>query len=164
MGFIEGLKTLFSGAGIALLGGVITAALGGVGSIQGVSKVGKTGMGVLAEDPNLFGKVLILQALPATNGIYGLLVWFMVMLQAGFFNGSYTDISILQGVLMFVGCVPSMIVFYPGAVKQGEVSSAGCELLLKRPGEQAKALVLTAMIETYAIFALLISVLVILYV
>lgn len=165
MGFIDILKELFAnGAGIALLGGVLAAASGGWGSAVAVARVGRTSMGVLAEDPALYGKALIMQALPATQGIYGLLVWFMVMLQAGFLNNNYADLSLHSGVLMFLGCLPSVIVLMPSSIQQAQVASAGVQLLLRRPEEQSKALVMTAMVETYAIFALLISVLVILFV
>lgn len=164
MDFVEIIENLFGGgAGIALLGGVLAAASGGVGSTYGVSKVGKVAMGVITEEPSLFGKVLILQALPSTNGIYGLLVWFMVMFQGGFLDGTYGEMSYVTGVIIFISCIPSILALYPGSVKQAEVSSAGAQMMLKRPDNQAQALVLTAMIETYAILALLIAVLGILY-
>ena len=158
------LKNIVTGSGLALLGGVLAAILGGWGSSIGVSKVGKVATGVLAEDPSLYGKALIMQALPATQGIYGLLVWFMIMLQAGFLDGTYSQLSMEKGMIMFLACLPCIFVLLPSAVKQAEVAAAGVQLLLKRPEEQSKALVMTAMVETYAIFALLISVLVIMLV
>lgn len=165
MGFMEVLKELFAGgAGIALLGGVLAAISGGWGSAIAVARVGKTSMGVLAEDPSLYGKALIMQALPATQGIYGLLVWFMVMLQAGFLNNNYADVPLHVGMLMFLGCLPSILVLMPSSIQQGQIASSGVQMILRRPEEQSKALVMTAMVETYSIFALLISVLVILFV
>ncbi len=164
MNFLEIFEGLIGGgAGLALLGGSLVAAAGNLGSTMGVSRVGKVGMGVITEEPSLFGRVLILQALPATNGIYGLLVWFMVMFQGGFLDGTFADMSYQTGAIMFLGCIPAMFAFYHGSLKQAEVSSAGVQMLLKRPENQAQALVITAMIETYAILTLLIAVLSILY-
>ena len=50
---------------MALLGAAI-AASAGIGSAMGVAIAGKAGNGVLSEKPELFGKVLVLQALPGT--------------------------------------------------------------------------------------------------
>ena len=44
---------------------------------------GEAAAGVITEDPNKFGKVLLLQLLPGTQGIYGLLVAFLTLSQIG---------------------------------------------------------------------------------
>ena len=58
---------------LALVGAVLAALLGGIGSAIGVGMTGQAAAGVVSENPPLFGKVLILQLLPGTQGIYGLL-------------------------------------------------------------------------------------------
>ena len=61
---------------LALVGAVLAALLGGIGSAIGVGMTGQAAAGVVSENPPLFGKVLILQLLPGTQGIYGLLIAF----------------------------------------------------------------------------------------
>ena len=51
--------------------------------------------------------------------------------------------------------------FYSG-IKQGEVAAAGVSVLAKRPNELGKTITSAALVETYAILAALISLLLIL--
>ena len=162
MEFVQAMEKIFTGPVIAFLGAALTAAIAGIGSARSVGMVGEASAGVVTEDPSKFGKVLLLQALPGTQGIYGLLTWFMVMNQGGFLSGNAAAITTAQGWQFFAACLPMMIVGYFSAYFQGRVSAAGCALVSKRPEELTKALVLAAMVETYAILALLASVLTIL--
>lgn len=149
----------FNGSMFALLGGAMAAILAGIGSAKGVGLVGSVVSGTLSEKPELFGKLIILQALPGTQGIYGLLVWFFIMNFAGFFNGTAASMSMAQGVLYFLACMPMAFVGLFSALDQARVAADGVGLVAKSPAEQSKAIILAAMVETYAIFALLVSVL-----
>ena len=71
------------GIAFALLGAAFAAFMAGIGSAIGVGKSGEAAAGVLTEEPSLFSKVLILQLLPGTQGIYGLLIAFVCMSQIG---------------------------------------------------------------------------------
>lgn len=153
MVFLENLGLI-----LTLLAGAIAALLPGIGSARAVGRVGEMATGVLAEDPGKFGKLLILQALPGTQGIYGLLTWFMVLQQAGLFSVQ-TEITWQKGMAYLIAVLPITLVGYFSAVYQGKVSEGGVALVAKRPEEQSKALVMSAMVETYAILALLASVL-----
>jgi len=146
------------GPGITLFAGAMAAALPGIGSAIGVGRAGETAAGVMTEDPGKFGKLLILQALPGTQGIYGLLTWFMVMSQSGLLNGKI-DISWQTGLLFLCACLPIILVGYFSAIAQGRTSEASIAMIAKQPDELSKAIVLPAMVETYAILALLASVL-----
>ena len=143
---------------LTMTAGALAAFLPGIGSARAVGNVGEAANGVLTEDPDKFGKLLILQALPGTQGIYGLLTWFMIMLRSGMLAGN-TDISWQRGLAFLMASLPIAIVGYYSAVYQGRASEAGVALVAKRPEEQSKAMVLAAMVETYAILALLASVL-----
>lgn len=162
MDFVQALEAVFTGPVIAFIGASLAAAMAGIGSARGVGLVGEAASGVVSEDPTKFGKLLILQALPGTQGIYGLLTWFLVMVQGGFLSGGVSAMSTAQGWQYFASCIPIMLVGYFSAIYQGRVAAAGVALVAKKPEEQAKALVMTAMVETYAILALLASVLAIL--
>lgn len=143
---------------LTLLGGALAVALPGIGSSIGVGGAGEAAAGVLSEDPGKFGKLLILQALPGTQGIYGLLTWFLVMQTSGLLNGNL-NIAWQTGGLFFLACLPIIIVGYASGIAQGRVSEAAIALIAKQPDALSRAIVLPAMVETYAILALLASVL-----
>ena len=156
---MELLKQL--GTILTLLAGALAALLPGIGSARAVGKAGEVAAGVLTEDPGKFGKLLILQALPGTQGIYGLLTWFMVMQVSGLFAGQ-ADLTWQTGLSYLMAVLPIAFVGYYSAIYQGRVAESGMLLVGKRTEEQSKALVLAAMVETYAILALLASVLTVL--
>ena len=66
----------FGGIGLAFLGGGLAAALCCIGSARGTGLAGEAATGLLAEDPGQFSKCLILQVLPGTQGLYGIVIWF----------------------------------------------------------------------------------------
>lgn len=151
--FLENL-----GPGLTLLAAALAALVPGIGSAKGVGAAGEAAVGVLAEDPSVFGRVLILQALPGTQGIYGLLSWFMIMNQSGMLGGNM-DISWQAGTSFMIAALPIILVGFLSAIYQGKVSEAGIALVAKRPEESGKAIVLSVMVETYAILALLATIL-----
>ena len=86
-----------SGIVWALLGAAISVALAGIGSAIGVGTAGRAAAGVVTEDPDKFAKVLLLQLLPGTQGIYGLLVAFLALSKVGILGGGVADISLETG-------------------------------------------------------------------
>ena len=71
----------------ALLGAAVAVFLAGAGSAIGVGIAGQAASGVVTEDPSKFAKVLIMQLLPGTQGIYGLLVGFITLSKIGLLGG-----------------------------------------------------------------------------
>ena len=134
---------------------------GGLASSAAVSMVGRAGAGVLTEDPDKFGPVLLLQALPATQGVYGFLTGLMIMVRMGVLGGRINMLTTNQGVVFMLAALPIAIVGWLSAIYQGQVAAAGIGLIAKRPEEMGKAVILAAMVETYAVLALLGSLLVI---
>ena len=63
----------------ALVGAAVAVLFAGMGSSIGVGTAGQAASGVVSQDPGKFGKVLIMQLLPGTQGIYGLLVGFITL-------------------------------------------------------------------------------------
>ena len=147
---------------LALAGAALAALLAGIGSARGVGMAGEASAGLVAEDPNKFGSALLLQLLPGTQGIYGLLVGFVILLQIGLLSGGVKDVSVYQGLMLLLGALPTAFVGYFSAIMQAKTAVAGIGLLAKRPEEAGKAITMAIMVETYAVFALLISMLVIL--
>jgi V/A-type H+-transporting ATPase subunit K len=143
----------------SLLGAALAIGLAGSGSGLGVGIAGTAGAGVLTEDPGKFGLVLLFQALPGTQGIYGLLVGFLVLIKIGFLAGSLAPVTTAQGLSIFWACLPIGIAGFFSAIGQGRAAAAAIFLIARRPEETGKAIVLPAMAETYAVFALLASIL-----
>ena len=154
---------MISGTALALFGAA-AASLAGVGSAMGVGIAGQAAAGVVAEDPKKYGKTLILQALPGTQGIYGLIVAFLIFMKIGMFGGGgMLELTVTEGLYIFASGLPICIVGIWSAIAQGKAAAAGIMLLGKRPDQMAKCIIYAAMVETYAIFALLVSLLMLLF-
>lgn len=152
----------FLGTALALFGAALAVGLSGIGSSIGVGKAGQAAAGVTAEDPDKFMKCLILQLLPATQGIYGFIVGFLALIKLNAFNGfklatTGALISTAGGLGMLAACLPIAIAGLFSAIHQGKVSVAGIGLVAKRPEEQTKGMLLAAMVETYALLGFLVS-------
>ena len=146
---------------IAVFGAVLAALVAGLGSAKAVGMVGEAAAGVVAEDPSKFSKVLILQLLPGTQGLYGLLTAVLALSQLGVLGGAALELSVAQGLAYFAACLPITIVGYLSAVAQARAAVAGVGIVAKNPSQNGKAITMAAMVETYAILALLVSILVI---
>lgn len=143
---------------LAMFGAVFAAFMSGVGSAKGVSMAGQAAAGVITEDPSKFGKVLIMQLLPGTQGIYGLLIAFVTFLRIGILGGD-VDVTFQQGLLYLAACLPMGIVGLVSAIAQAKAAVSGINVIAKKPDQFGKAMIFPAMVETYAILALLISIL-----
>ena len=147
------------GMAFAILGAALAACLAGAGSAIGVGVAGQAAAGLTTEDPAKFSKALILQLLPGTQGIYGLLIAFICLSQIGVIGGAPVELSLAKGVMYFCSCLPMAIAGLMSAIYQGKASVASIGLISKRPDQFGKAMIFPAMVETYAILALLISLL-----
>ena len=143
---------------LVYLAAALAVILPGYGSAKVVGKLGQIASGIMAEDPGMFGKLLILQALPGTQGIYGLLGWFMIMNHSGMLAGS-VSISLQQGFLFFLASLPIALIGFLSAFHQGNVAEGGMALVTKHGHTSGNAIVLAVMVETYAILALLATIL-----
>ena len=141
----------------ALLGAALATALAGMGSAKGVGMVGEAAAGVVAEDPSKFGQTLLLQVLPGTQGIYGLLIGFIVLLKVGFVGGGGIEMTTAKGLYILIACLIIGVVGYVSAIRQARAAAAGVGVVAKRPEEVSKAMIYAAMVETYAVLALLVS-------
>lgn len=154
------LEFLQNGNFWAYLGVAVAVMFAGMGSAHGVGLVGQASAGVVIEDPDKFGQLLVLQALPGTQGIYGFLIGFIVMLNTGMMGGG-VNLDLGVGTYIFAACLPVGLVGLISGIHQGKVAAAGVNIVAKRPDQVAKAMVSAALVETYAILAFLISMLLI---
>ena len=146
-----------SGLAIGLLGAGLAACMAGAGSGVGTGIAGEAGAGLVTEDPAKFGKVMILQVIPGTQGLYGLVVFFVAVMQMGLLDGSAMNLSFIQGCRYFAACLPIGIGGLVSAVAQGKVAAASVTLLAKNPDHWSKGMILCITVEFYAILSLLAS-------
>ncbi len=141
---------------MATLGAALATLLSGIGSAKGVGIVGEVATGLMSEEPEKFGKSLVLQLLPGTQGLYGfvigLLVFFKLKMNMPFADGFY----------LFVACLPIAIAGYGSAIFQGRVAASGISLLAKNEEQSTKGIVYAVMVETYALLAFVISMIMVL--
>lgn len=148
---------------IALFGAAVAVFMAGIGSAIGVGRAGETSAGVTTENPELFGKCLVLQLLPGTQGVYGFLIGFIVLIKTQFLGGM-VDLSLTQGMLIFFGCLPVGIVGYLSAIYQGRVASSAMNMVAIRPEQSGKGITMAVMVETYAVLSFLASFLMVFFV
>ena len=145
----------------AIMGAALAAALSGVGSSFGVQAAGKAAAGVTAEKPDLFSKLFVLQALPATQGMYGLVAAIVIVMKAGLFDGTINSISKDSGISLMFAALPIAIVGLFSGIYQGKTAAAAILMTSKQPDAQTKGMQMTALVELYAIFALVATLLIV---
>jgi len=152
---------IHSGIGWAVLGGMAPVMLGCIGSAVGIRIACSQAAGVLSEKPELFGKLLVLMALPGTQGFYGFICAIFIALKINLI-GSIDDavkLTPLVGIcLLIVGICVGLVEFI-SAIQQGMTSAASISLVGKRPEEGGRAILFPALVETYAVVALLTGIL-----
>lgn len=148
------------GLALAVAGAAISMVLAGMGSAIGVGIAGQAGSGITSEEPDKFGKVLLLEALPGTQGIYGFLGTFWVIMKTQLLSGGVA-LDTNTGLLILFACLPVAIVGLVSGIYQGKVSAAGMNVVSKQPGDSGKAIILAVMVETYAVLGLLATILLI---
>jgi len=144
---------------LVILGCALAIGIAGISSAIGLALAGSSAIAVTAEKPNLFGKCLVLQVLPMTQSVYGLLTAILLMLGAGLLGGGGTT---LIGPLAGTGAVwIGLAVGLTGvsAINQGMVASSSISAVGRNPDVAARGIIFTVMPETIAIFGLLVGIL-----
>ncbi len=155
---MEVFFNFFDGQALAFLGAAIAVAMCCVGSAKGTGMAGEAATGVVAESPENFSKCMILQVLPGTQGLYGIVAWFMVLLNIGVFGGNPVS-SAQQGMAYFAACMPIAFGGLLSAIAQGRVAAASINIVAKKPDEASKGIILCGIVEFYAILSLLATIL-----
>ena len=147
---MEFLNTI-GGYAIALLGAGMAAFLACIGSAKGTGSAGEAAAGLAAEDPGKFGKALIIQVIPGTQGLYGFVIWFLA------FGKLVPGMTVEQGMQVFSACLPIAIGGLISAIAQGKVAAASINILAKKPDDWSKGMIFCIIVEFYAILSLLAS-------
>ena len=147
---MEFLNTI-GGYALGLLGAGLAALLAGIGSAKGTGIAGEAGAGLVSEDPSKFGKAMILQVIPGTQGLYGFVIWFIA------FNKLVPGMSVAEGLQILSACLPIALGGLLSGIAQGKVAAASVNILAKKPDDWSKGMILCITVEFYAILSLLAS-------
>lgn len=151
------------GLGLAILGAAVATMFAGIGSAMGIGIAAQTSTGVLSEDPDKFGLTMILTALPGTQGIYGLVLGFLILNEIGVLSGDIVSLTVPQGLGLLFAALPIGLVGLVSALYQGKAASGSLQLIARRPEEFGKSMIFPILVETYAVFALLMSILIFMF-
>ena len=142
-----------TGEALAVLGLAICAGLCGAGSALGLYFTGSAASGVLAEEPKKFSKVLILVVLPATQGIYGFVFGILGL------SAISAGMDPVTGAKIFGAAMPLAITGLISGIAQGKTAVGGIYAVAKNESLSGKLILFPAMVETYAILGLVVSIL-----
>lgn len=148
-----------NGMFFALLGASLATALAGIGSAKGVGSAAQTAMGVLSEDSSKFGKMLVLTLLPGTQGLYGFIVGFLILVSCGVLGGAMPTMG--QGLAF---CAASLAIGLGGlfsGIAQGKAAVSGIAMTAKDDANFSKGMVSVTLVEIYALLAFIVSLLVV---
>ena len=156
---MQAFSDSFGGIGLAFRGAALAVGLCCIGSAKGTGMVGEAATGLLSQAPEHFSKCLILQVLPGTQGLYGLVVWFFALFTMGAFSGGIVPLTVTEGATIFAACLPIALGGWLSAIFQGRVAAASVNVVAKKPDDWAKGIIICGIVEFYAILSLLASVL-----
>ena len=135
----------FGGIGLAFLGAGLAAGMCCVGSARGTGIAGEAATGLLSENPEHFSKCLILQVIPGTQGLYGLVTWFFALFTIGAFSGNgLLPLTVTEGLTVLVACLPCAMGGYRSAIYQGRVAAASINMAAKQPDDWSKGIIFGA--------------------
>ena len=134
------------------IGVILAVLLSGIGSSRNVGRIGEAASGLMIEQPEKFVSSLILQLLPGTQGLYGFVIAIMAL-------GSLSaNMGLGEGLYLLMACLPVAIAGWITANYQGKVALAGINLIAKNGEQTTKAIIFSVMVETYALLAFVISI------
>jgi V/A-type H+-transporting ATPase subunit K len=140
----------------AITGAVIAALISSIGSAKGVGMTSEAAAAVVIEDPSKFARLLILQLLPGTQGLYGFVVAIMILNGIGVL-GTIQDVTLVQGLAYFAASLPVAIGGLLSAIAQGRVAVSGVSIVAKNPAQSSKAIISATLVEFYALLSFIIS-------
>ncbi len=135
---------------IVYAGMAIMLTLSGIGSAVGVTIAGNTTIGALKKNPDIFGKSMILSALPSTQGLYGFAGFFLMLSKI---KGLNYEITIGSSLAMCSAAVALGFVGYFSAIRQAKIAANGVNEMGNGHDVFAKTLILAVFPELYAILA-----------
>ncbi|MBB3188609.1 V-type ATP synthase subunit K [Microbacter margulisiae] len=133
---------MFAYIGIAFLVG-----LSSIGSAYGTSIAGNAVIGALKKNPDIFGKAMVLTALPGSQGLLGFLGYFLMS------PFLVPHITIFQGIaICFTGIAVGLVELL-SSIRQGQVCANGASAMGNGHEVFNNTLILAVFPELYSIIA-----------
>lgn len=154
---------MFGGLGLAFIGIALAIVMCCIGSAKGTGLVGEAATGILSENPEHFTKCMILEALPGTQGLYGIAAGFFALFVLGAFSGGIVPLTLSQGMSVLIACVPIAFGGWLSAKAQARVAAASINIVAKKPDDYMKGVILCGIVEFYAILSLVGTILMLMY-
>ena len=136
------LSTLLGYLGLGLV-----LSLAGIGSAMGTTTAGNAAEGALKLKPEKSGNYLVLSALPATQGIYGFVAFFLML------SKMVADPAANGMVVFGVGACVGLVCMI-SAIRQGQVCANGIVGVSQGHDVFTNTLIYAALPEFYAILGL----------
>lgn len=149
--FMISLAQADGGVVFAALGASVAVFLSGMGSALGIGIVGQAAAGLVIEEPEKFGRSLVLQLLPGTQGLYGFVIGLLVLGRLDVGMGA------LEGLYILAACLPIGFVGWISGIAQGKAAAAGISILARNEEQSTKGIIYAVMVETYALLAFVVS-------
>ncbi|MCD6369909.1 MAG: V-type ATP synthase subunit K, partial [Thermoplasmata archaeon] len=121
-----------------------------------------SGAAASSEEPRAFSKSIIFSVLPETQSIYALIVSIIILYSAGLLGGA-PHFSSTMALLVGIGAIGAgLSIGFAGlsGIGQGITAAMGIGAFTRRPESFGKSMMLSVMSETFAIFGLLIAILI----
>ena len=131
---------------LGYLGLGLVLALAGIGSSYGTTIAGNAAEGALKRKPEGSGSYMVLSALPATQGIYGFVAFFLML-------GKFTSGTITGGLCFGIGLSVGLVCMLSG-IRQGQVCANGIVGVSQGHDVFTNTLIYAALPEFYAILGL----------
>jgi V/A-type H+-transporting ATPase subunit K len=142
---METLPLIFAYVGMAVM-----LALSCVGSAIGVSMGGNATIAAIKKNPDIFGKSLVLCALPSTQGLYGFAGFFLMLSRLRAMDGM---INLNQGLALFAAGVALGIVGLYSGIQQASLVANGVNEMSNGNDVFANTMILAVFPDLYAILA-----------
>ena len=142
---------------LLILGCAIAVGISGISAATGLTFSGASAVAVAAEKPNTGSKLLVLQVLPMTQSVYGLLTAILMLMGSGLLGGTESAVMrtnpIIGPAAIFIGIVVALT--STSAINQGILASSSINAVGRNPDVFTKGVIYTVTTETMAIFGLL---------
>ena len=142
---------------IAAIGAGVAVGIGGLSSGIGTGITGAAAAGAVAEDPSKFGRAFVFQAIPQTQGIYGLLVALFILMGTGLLGT--LKVLTLPSSLVALGAGLAVGIAGMSAIGQGITAAAGIGAITEDESMFGRSIIFSVVPETQAIYGFIISIL-----
>ncbi len=150
-------KQISDNTTLLILGCAIAVGVSGISAATGLTFSGSSAVAVAAEKPTLGSKLLVLQVLPMTQSVYGLLTAILMLMGSGLLGGSINltvmGNPVIGPAAILIGLVVALT--STSAINQGILASSSIGAVGRNPDVFTKGIIYTVTTETMAIFGLL---------